>query len=76
MFDDNNNDDKGNSIFDLFKNITKQDDEEKRKKLEQQMDDLNLEEWQKELVRKGEYEPEDFDEDDTSDEDNYYHDDD
>ena len=43
--------------------------------LEMKMDALSLEEWQKELVRKGEYEPEDFEEEDISDDDNYYHED-
>ena len=43
--------------------------------LEKKMDALSLEEWQKELVRKGEYEPEDFEEEDISDDDNYYHED-
>ena len=39
------------------------------------MNALSLEEWQKELVRKGEYDPEDFEEEDISDDDNYYHED-
>ena len=43
--------------------------------LEMKMNALSLEEWQKELVRKGEYEPEDFEEEDISDDDNYYHED-
>ena len=43
--------------------------------LEKKMNALSLEEWQKELVRKGEYEPEDFEEEDISDDDNYYHED-
>ena len=43
--------------------------------LEMKMNALSLEEWQKELVRKGEYEPEDFEEEDISDDDHYYHED-
>ena len=43
--------------------------------LEMKMNALSLEEWQKDLVRKGEYEPEDFEEEDISDDDNYYHED-
>lgn len=43
--------------------------------LEMKMNALSLEEWQKELVRKGEYDPEDFEEEDISDDDNYYHED-
>lgn len=55
-------------IFDLLNN----DDKE----LEQQMNDLDLEDWQKDLVREGKYSPWNFDEDDSSDEDDYYHEDD
>ena len=47
----------------------------KDEELEMKMNALSLEEWQKELVRKGEYEPEDFEEEDISDDDNYYHED-
>ena len=32
--------------------------------LEMKMNALSLEEWQKELVKKGEYQPEDFEEED------------
>ena len=55
-------------IFDLFNN----DDKE----FEHQMNDLDLEDWQKDLVREGKYSPWNFDEDDSSDEDDYYHEDD
>ena len=37
------------------------------------MEAYNLEEWQKELVRKGNYDPSDFDDEDL-DEDSYYYD--
>lgn len=40
------------------------------------MDDLNLEDWQKELVRKEEYSSENFEEDGELDEDDYYNEDD
>lgn len=43
--------------------------------LEQRMNDLELEDWQKELVREGKYDPENFEEDDSDDEDDYYHED-
>ena len=46
------------------------------KELEQRMNDLDLEDWQKELVRNGEYDPENFEEDDSLDDDDYYHEDD
>ena len=36
----------------------------------------SLEDWQKDLVKKGEYSAWDFDEEERSDDDNYYHDDD
>ena len=49
----------------------KDDDE-----LEERMDNLDLEEWQKDLVREGTYDPENFEEDDSDDEDDYYHEDD
>ena len=43
--------------------------------LEQRMIDLDLEEWQKELVRKGEANIEDFEEDEPLEDDDYYYDD-
>ena len=43
--------------------------------LEESMNNLDLEEWQKDLVREGKYDPENFEEDDSEDEDDYYHDD-
>lgn len=43
--------------------------------LEQRMNDLELEDWQKELVHEGKYDPENFEEDDSDDEDDYYHED-
>ena len=46
------------------------------KELEEEMDNLGLEDWQKELVREGKYDPENFEEDDSEDEDDYYHEDD
>lgn len=52
------------------------EEEEKRKKQEKEMDAYGLEEWQKELVRKGEYDPWNFEEDGDLDEDDYYYDDD
>ena len=59
---------KGNEDMGFF---DKEDDE-----LEEEMDNLELEDWQKELVREGKYDPENFEEDDSSDEDDYYHEDD
>ena len=44
--------------------------------LEERMNNLDLEDWQKDLVREGTYDPENFEEDDSEDEDDYYHEDD
>lgn len=48
--------------------------DEEKEELEEKMDDLNLEDWQKELVREGKYDIEDFEEE-VEDEDDYYYDD-
>lgn len=40
--------------------------------LEEDMNNLDLEDWQKDLVREGTYDPENFEEDDSDDEDDYY----
>ena len=37
---------------------------------------LDLEDWQKDLVKEGLYDPENFEEDDSDDEDDYYYEDD
>ncbi len=42
------------------------------KELEQRMNDLELEDWQKELVCEEKYDPESFEEDDSDNEDGYY----
>jgi len=47
----------------------------KDKELEDKMNKLGLTNWQKELVRKGKYNPEDFEEDEIDD-DSYYSEDD
>ena len=44
--------------------------------LEEKMDDLDLEDWQKELVREGQYDPENFEESEDLEEDDYYYEDD
>ena len=50
--------------------------DEEDDELEERMNNLDLEDWQKDLVREGKYDPENFEEDDASDEDDYYHEDD
>ena len=57
-----------NSDEDYYENLS----EEEKEELEEKMDDLNLEEWQKELVREGKYDPENFEEE-VEDEDDYYY---
>ena len=47
-----------------------------KKEIEEEMDNLDLEEWQKEEVREGRHDPWNFEEDDSEDEDDYYHEDD
>lgn len=44
--------------------------------LEEIMNNLDLKDWQKDLVREGKYDPENFEEDDSDDEDDYYNEDD
>ncbi len=65
-----------NQLFDLF-NFTKlfNNDEDNDEELESEMNDLNLEEWQKDLVREGKYSPYDFEEEELE-EDDYYSEDD
>ncbi len=50
--------------------------DKEKDELEEEMDNLGLEDWQKEEVRKGRYDPWNFEEDDSDDEDDYYHEDD
>ncbi len=59
-------------FFDLLNSV---DTDDKDEELEQRMEDLDLEDWQKELVREGKYDPENFDEE-VEDEDDYYSEDD
>lgn len=48
---------------------------DKKSKLEREMDYNGLEDWQKDLVRKGDYEPHNFEETGKLDEDDYYYED-
>ena len=59
----------------IDKHIHKKDDDYDEE-LEREMDDYMLEDWQKDLVRKGEYDPWNFEEDGPLEEDDYYYDDD
>ena len=62
-----------NQLFDLFELFN--NDEDIDEELESEMDDLNLEEWQKDLVREGKYSPYNFDEEEVEEDDYYYEDD-
>ena len=55
-------------LFDMFNN--------ENNELEERINNLDLEDWQEDLVREGKYDSENFEEDDSDDEDDYYHDDD
>lgn len=63
-------------MIDWANEVQEQDAREKAEKLEKQMDNYLLEEWQKELVRKGEYDPWSFEEEGELEEGDYYYEDD
>lgn len=63
---------KGLQPFALFSFLEEQEDQE----LEDEMDVYCLEDWQKDLVRKGEYNPWNFEEDGELEEEDYYYEDD
>ncbi|NMA50850.1 MAG: hypothetical protein GX951_03260 [Mollicutes bacterium] len=50
------------------------EDENTSKYTEAELDNYGLEEWQKELVRKGEYDPWNFEEENLEDDDYHYED--
>ena len=54
-------------LFDYFN-----DEEKNKKELEEEMDYYDLEDWEKEEVRKGDYTPENFDSEDLEDDDYYF----
>lgn len=69
-------------IYEMLKGINKNIDKNEQLKekdrknaLEEEMDMYGLDDDEKELVRKGEYDPWDFDPDNLTDEDDYYKDD-
>lgn len=51
-------------------------DAKEKEELEKEKDFYNLEEWQKDLVRKGDYDPWNFEDDEDLEDDDYCHDDD
>lgn len=58
-------------LFDILDSV---DNKNKSEYTEEELDAYGLEDWQKELVRSGEYDPWSFEEEDLE-EDDYYHDD-
>ncbi len=59
-------------FFDILNSV----DDNSNDDLEERMDDLELEDWQKDLVREGKYDPENFEESEDLEEDDYYYEDD
>ncbi len=66
------------AIFDFVDEINKNEEDEKMKKLEKEMDWNNLDDYEKEEVRKGHYDIYNFEDsmDEDLDEDDYYSEDD
>ena len=59
-------------FFDILNSV----DDSSNDDLEERMDDLELEDWQKDLVREGKYDPENFEESEDLEEDDYQYEDD
>ena len=55
--------------FGLFSFLIEQDEERRKKELEKEMDAFCLEDWQKEEVKKGNYDSWNFDEEELEDDD-------
>ena len=72
FFKDNN---KSEQSFGFFSFLEEQEKKEKRKQLEEEMENYGLLEWQKDLVRNGNYDLTSFEEEDIE-EDDYYSEDD
>jgi len=62
-------------IWKLIEALLTDSENNKKSELEKEMDYNSLEDWQKDLVRKGDYEPHNFEESGDLDEDDYYYDD-
>lgn len=63
-------------IWKLIEAVITGSSNDTKSKLEKEMDYNGLEDWQKDLVRKGDYEPHNFEEMGDLDEDDYYYEDD
>ncbi len=75
LFDDlfGNNKKKSQQAFGLFSFIEEQQNNSNY--TDKELDAYGLEDWQKELVKKGEYEPWNFEEENLEEDDYYYEDD-
>lgn len=58
-------------LFDDWFNNDK-DEDKKKKELEKEMNDLGLDEWEKQEIRNGNYDLESFEDEDLEDDDYYY----
>jgi len=63
-------------LWEILKDVAREEDANKKTAKEKKMDNYGLKEWQKELVRKGDYAPWNFEESGELDEDDYYYEDD
>ena len=76
IFDDlfGNDKKKNGEALGFFAFLEEQEKYEKEKELEQKMEEYGLEEWQKDLVRSGEYNIDNFEEENLEEDDYYYED--
>ena len=63
-------------LWEILKAVAGAEGNDSKTAKEKEMDNYGLEEWQKELVRKGDYEPWNFEESGELEEDDYYYEDD
>lgn len=63
-------------LFGMLSAALEDDKKKQKSSKEKEMDDLELESWQKNEVRKSRHDSFNFEEDDSEDEDDYYHEDD
>lgn len=78
LFDDlfGNDEKKGQQAFGLFSSLEEQqNDNNESEYTDEEIDNLGLEDWQKEEVKKGNYDPWNFEEEDLEDDDYYNEDD-
>ena len=63
-------------LFGMLSAALEDDKNKKKNSKEKEMKDLELDDWQKDLVREGKHDSFNFEEDDSEDEDDYFHEDD